>query len=137
VTPLYRRAQGGEGTDLRTKAKGSSPGRGMGSGGATCVGAGQGTAARPEVRRRGGDAWRARKGGAGRCGTSGNGHSARAGRPRPVSACGTAAVQCATRDTARNVARVGANAWRWRPAAFDMSLFNYVLLQMFQQKWAE
>jgi hypothetical protein len=30
--PFYRRAQGGGGTDLRTKAKGTNPGRGMGSG---------------------------------------------------------------------------------------------------------
>jgi hypothetical protein len=32
-TPFYRRAQGGGEADLRTKARESSPGRGMGSGG--------------------------------------------------------------------------------------------------------
>jgi hypothetical protein len=56
ATPLYRRAQGGGGTDLHTKAKGSSPGRGMGSGEGRDVRArhtGYGGAARGRAARRG------------------------------------------------------------------------------------
>jgi hypothetical protein len=103
---------------------------------ATCVRATQGTAARPEVERRGGDTWRAWACGAGQCGASGRGHSARTGGSRPVSACDTVAGRCATCGTTRDVARVGANGWCRRPAAIDLALFNCVLLQIFQQKWA-
>jgi hypothetical protein len=46
---------------------------------------------------------------------------------------GTAAGRGAVRD----VARVGANTWRQRTVPLDLTWFKCVLLQIFQQKWAE
>jgi hypothetical protein len=68
------------------------------------------TAARPLVGRPDGDAWRARTGGAGRCGASGRVHGARTGGPRPVSACGTAVDGRPAWHPCRDAARVGARS---------------------------
>jgi hypothetical protein len=94
--------------------------------GATCVGAGQGTAARPEVGRRGGNAWRAQKGGAGWRGASGRGPRRANQRTEAGLSVRYGGGLVHARGTARDVAVVGANARRQRPAAFDLALFNCV-----------
>jgi hypothetical protein len=96
------------------------------------------TVAWPQVMRCSGNTRRAWVGKAVQCMQVGGVHVAWTGGPRPVPAGrGTAAGRGAVRGTTRDVARVGTNAWHRRTVPLDLTWFKCVLLQIFQQKWAE
>jgi hypothetical protein len=137
---FYRRAQGGGEVDLRTKARESSPGRGMGSGGANDVhGRRPSTATRQLVGRRQGRF--ARPVDVGRVATGvwvwasvrSRGTGGHSGAPAVV--LGRPATRAG--EAMRTTSRVGANAWRCCPVEIDLALLEMSKLEILLQRWTK